>query len=437
MKYTIEISTCFTSWKEKFNSIGIIHKKLFRMLLLTCCVMGLDSPLSMVLILTIKEFHTERRRSSVSSGTSEKRSNATIISISAAGESSTDPQHSTSSAPIVSPEGELSTAESLAALREASQQLVGDIITIKSATVSESSTDPEPEKMLVRSPTPPEAAPRTSLLSEGGIRSGNSTLNRHSANMSSQNISRDESDPPSPSKHWGPERSVVINRVPNQGLGISIVGGKIEAPEGSDGGALSGIFIKNVLEGSPAASTGQLNTGDRIIAVGDVDIRNALHEKAVEAIRQSGNPLKLVVQSLNLWSMQGFSSSIETGDNDETDNDDQDQDVGGNDFDQDVALNDLDRTVGVEESLVPPVLVVPDGFDNRHVLVLLCVPFRARNVVYFLNLTENCKIKNSLLPFKLNKNFCYLFSCYIILIQMNIGTTYFFEFGFFFQDKFH
>ena len=35
-------------------------------------------------------------------------------------------------------------------------------------------------------------------------------------------------------------------------------------------------------------------------------------QKAVEAIRQSGNPLKLVVQSLNLWSMQqGFNSSVE------------------------------------------------------------------------------------------------------------------------------
>ena len=42
----------------------------------------------------------ERRRSSVSSATSEKRSNATIISISAAGESSTDHPDSNNSAPI-------------------------------------------------------------------------------------------------------------------------------------------------------------------------------------------------------------------------------------------------------------------------------------------------------------------------------------------------
>ncbi len=64
-----------------------------------------------------------------------------------------------------------------------------------------------------------------------------------------------------------------------QGLGISIVGGKLEAPEGSDSPSLSGIFIKNVLSGSPAAATNQLNTGDRIIAVGDVDLRYASHDK--------------------------------------------------------------------------------------------------------------------------------------------------------------
>jgi len=31
----------------------------------------------------------------------------------------------------------------------------------------------------------------------------------------------------------------------------------------------------------------------------------------VEAIRQAGNPLKLVVQSLKLWAVEGFNSSLE------------------------------------------------------------------------------------------------------------------------------
>ena len=59
----------------------------------------------------------ERRRSSVSSATSEKRSNATIISISAsAGETEVELEQVESPAPIVSPEVELSTADSVAAL---------------------------------------------------------------------------------------------------------------------------------------------------------------------------------------------------------------------------------------------------------------------------------------------------------------------------------
>ena len=36
--------------------------------------------------------------------------------------------------------------------------------------------------------------------------------------------------------------------------------------------------------------------------------------QAVEAIRQAGNPLKLIVQSLNLWAVDGFNSSLEAMD---------------------------------------------------------------------------------------------------------------------------
>jgi multiple PDZ domain protein len=64
------------------------------------------------------------------------------------------------------------------------------------------------------------------------------------------------------SQHWGPERRVEVVRVPGKGLGISIVGGKVD-PVSSDGSSISpaavtGIFIKNVLEGSPAGDTNQV-----------------------------------------------------------------------------------------------------------------------------------------------------------------------------------
>ena len=58
-------------------------------------------------------------------------------------------------------------------------------------------------------------------------------------------------------RHWGPERSVPITRDPTKSLGISIVGGKVDVAAGS-GAPISGIFIKNVLNDSPAGRTGQL-----------------------------------------------------------------------------------------------------------------------------------------------------------------------------------
>lgn len=61
---------------------------------------------------------------------------------------------------------------------------------------------------------------------------------------------------------------------------------------------LSGIFIKNVLEGSPAGVSGQLCTGDRILAVDQTDLRNASHDEAVDVIRQSGQRVLFIVQSL-------------------------------------------------------------------------------------------------------------------------------------------
>ena len=264
------------------------------------------------------------------SAVSEKPNGTTVISISSHLELE---QAATKPAPLVSPEIELSVAESLG-------RKSVDRISLKSVTMSETSTDPD-ENSELRPVSPPEAAPRTSLISPDGSRK-TSSLARPISDA------REESS--SPSKHWGPERTIVIQRDPNQGLGISIVGGKIEAPEGSDSLALTGIFIKNVLDGSPAAATGQLNTGDRIIAVGEVDIRYASHEKAVEAIRQSGNPLQLVVQSLNLWAVEGFNKSLEEADVEETD-----------DVDEPVIV--LDRTVGGEESVIPPTLIVAESFS--------------------------------------------------------------------------
>ncbi|XP_078061410.1 multiple PDZ domain protein-like isoform X9 [Mustelus asterias] len=66
----------------------------------------------------------------------------------------------------------------------------------------------------------------------------------------------------------------------------------------SNGEVMRGIFIKHILEDSPAGRNGTLKTGDRIVEVDGVDLRDASHEQAVEAIRKAGNPVVFLVQGL-------------------------------------------------------------------------------------------------------------------------------------------
>lgn len=95
----------------------------------------------------------------------------------------------------------------------------------------------------------------------------------------------------------------------------------------SNGEVMRGIFIKHILEDSPAGQNGTLKTGDRIVEVrwqyrlqipsqgrlevpshilypdivhqvDGVDLRDASHEEAVEAIRKAGNTVTFLVQSI-------------------------------------------------------------------------------------------------------------------------------------------
>ncbi|XP_052658410.1 inaD-like protein isoform X3 [Harpia harpyja] len=99
--------------------------------------------------------------------------------------------------------------------------------------------------------------------------------------------------------HWGPPRTVEIFRDPHVSLGISIVGGQTVIKRLKNGEELKGIFIKQVLEDSPAGRTRALKTGDKILEVSGIDLQNATHEEAVEAIKNAGNPVVLVVQGLS------------------------------------------------------------------------------------------------------------------------------------------
>lgn len=68
-----------------------------------------------------------------------------------------------------------------------------------------------------------------------------------------------------------PFYSVEIFREPNVSLGISIVGGQTVIKRLKNGEELKGIFIKQVLEDSPAGKTHALKTGDKILEVSEVE----------------------------------------------------------------------------------------------------------------------------------------------------------------------
>ncbi|XP_078008620.1 multiple PDZ domain protein isoform X20 [Phascolarctos cinereus] len=67
------------------------------------------------------------------------------------------------------------------------------------------------------------------------------------------------------SSNWSQPRRVELWREPNKSLGISIVGGRGMGSRLSNGEVMRGIFIKHVLEDSPAGKNGTLKTGDRIV----------------------------------------------------------------------------------------------------------------------------------------------------------------------------
>ncbi|XP_037311724.2 protein scribble homolog isoform X4 [Pungitius pungitius] len=75
------------------------------------------------------------------------------------------------------------------------------------------------------------------------------------------------------------------------GLGISIAGGKGSTPYKGDD---EGIFISRVSEEGPAARAG-VKVGDKLLEVNGVDLHQAEHHTAVEALRSSGSTVSMSV----------------------------------------------------------------------------------------------------------------------------------------------
>ncbi|KAM4543910.1 protein scribble homolog isoform 8-T8 [Fundulus diaphanus] len=86
------------------------------------------------------------------------------------------------------------------------------------------------------------------------------------------------------------EHSLIIVRQ-SGGLGISIAGGKGSTPYKGDD---EGIFISRVSEEGPAARAG-VKVGDKLLEVNGVDLHEAEHHTAVEALRSSGATVSMTV----------------------------------------------------------------------------------------------------------------------------------------------
>ncbi|KAM6217058.1 inaD-like protein [Rhynchocyon petersi] len=84
----------------------------------------------------------------------------------------------------------------------------------------------------------------------------------------------------------GQEMIIEISKG-RSGLGLSIVGGR-DTP-------LAAIVIHEVYEEGAAARDGRLWAGDQILEVNGVDLRNASHEEAITALRQTPQKVRLVV----------------------------------------------------------------------------------------------------------------------------------------------
>uniref|UniRef100_A0A8C1NBM7 Discs, large homolog 3 (Drosophila) n=1 Tax=Cyprinus carpio TaxID=7962 RepID=A0A8C1NBM7_CYPCA len=87
----------------------------------------------------------------------------------------------------------------------------------------------------------------------------------------------------------GPYVSICLG---NSGLGFSIAGG-VDNPHIPDD---PGIFITKIIPGGAAAMDGRLGVNDCVLRVNDVDVSEVVHSKAVEALKEAGPVVRLLVR---------------------------------------------------------------------------------------------------------------------------------------------
>ncbi|XP_038604061.1 disks large homolog 3 isoform X2 [Tachyglossus aculeatus] len=88
---------------------------------------------------------------------------------------------------------------------------------------------------------------------------------------------------------------IVLERG-NSGLGFSIAGG-MDNPHIPDD---PGIFITKIIPGGAAAMDGRLGVNDCVLRVNEVDVSEVVHSRAVEALKEAGPVVRLIIRRRQL-----------------------------------------------------------------------------------------------------------------------------------------
>ncbi|KAE8743767.1 hypothetical protein FOCC_FOCC009599 [Frankliniella occidentalis] len=114
----------------------------------------------------------------------------------------------------------------------------------------------------------------------------NGTLNNNNNNLDSGGGMMDNADVPESVANQ--KRIVRVVKSDNNGLGISIKGGKENKMP---------ILISKIFKGMAADQTEQLYVGDAILSVNGEDLREATHDEAVKALKRAGKVVELEGES--------------------------------------------------------------------------------------------------------------------------------------------
>lgn len=120
-----------------------------------------------------------------------------------------------------------------------------------------------------------------SISLDESCETGNNALNN--GNINNNNVDS-LNDPDVPDSVANQKRIVRVIKSDNNGLGISIKGGKENKMP---------ILISKIFKGMAADATEQLYVGDAILAVNGEDLREATHDEAVKALKRAGKVVEL------------------------------------------------------------------------------------------------------------------------------------------------